>query len=492
MLQATEKSFWHEPEPLTLVVKRKNYLWIVVGTACIGAFMGQLDASVTQLVLPVLENEFHAGVDRVSWVAIIYLLVLAIMLPIFGRLSDMIGRKLLYTGGFLTFVIGSGLCGLAPSLETVIASRALQAIGSAALAANSVAIIVAAAGEKERGRALGLQAAVQAIGLCVGPALGGLIIAEFNWRWIFWLNVPVGIAGAIIAWLVLPVTRLPVNQGRFDLWGAILLAGGLASVLLLINEAGTWGLRSPSLWICVLAAAVLLSTFVSRERSVSFPLLSLKLFRSEAFTLGNVALLISNGLLFGLFFLMPFLLQRGFEETALTAGLRLAIIPMFLALTAPISGTLSERYGARFLCTTGMLTTFAGLILLCLALDPASPDLHLITISFVFVGIGQGAFGAPNNSAIMATSPSSQIGEAGGVMNVVRAMGTSMGIAFSAALLSWQIGIPGTVVPLTASLPIHKMIEAVHFVIAVFAGFALLAALAAFARTERIVASART
>ena len=155
----------HEPPPLQAVARLAWYPWVVVGTVCVGAFMGQVDASLTQMLLPRLERDFHAPLSTVSWVAVGYILTMASFMPIFGRLADMIGRKLLYTGAFLLFVIGSGLCGFAPDLPTLIAFRIVQGIGAAMMTANSIAIVVLAAGPEHRGRALGLQSAAQAIGL---------------------------------------------------------------------------------------------------------------------------------------------------------------------------------------------------------------------------------------------------------------------------------------------------------------------------------------
>ncbi|TMJ31418.1 MAG: MFS transporter [Alphaproteobacteria bacterium] len=187
-----------EPPPARILAGRASYRWIVVGTVCIGAFMGQVDSSITQLLLPRLESEFGARLSTVSWVAIAYLLAMAAFLPIFGRLADILGRKLLYTGGFLLFVVGSALCGLAPNLSVLIAFRVLQGIGAALLSSNSVAIVVAAAGEELRGRALGIQAAAQAVGLSAGPAIGGLVLDVLDWRWVFWINVPVGLIGIVM------------------------------------------------------------------------------------------------------------------------------------------------------------------------------------------------------------------------------------------------------------------------------------------------------
>ena len=159
-----------EPPPARIVARLTSYRWLVVGTVCVGAFMGQVDSSIAQMLLPRLEVEFGARLSTVSWLAVAYLLAMAAFLPIFGRLADMVGRKLLYTGGFLLFVLSSALCGLAPSLPVLIAFRVAQGIGAALLSSNSVAIVVTAAGPAQRGRALGILSAAQAVGLSAGSA----------------------------------------------------------------------------------------------------------------------------------------------------------------------------------------------------------------------------------------------------------------------------------------------------------------------------------
>jgi len=186
-----------EPPPAAFVARRAAYPWLVVGTVSIGAFMGQLDASIVQLILPKLESEFAAKLAAVSWVALAYLLTMTVFLPICGRLADMLGHKLLYTGGFLLFVIGSAFCSVAPNLWLLIAFRVVEAIGASLLAANSIAIVVHAASPAQRGRALGIQGAAQAIGLAVGPALGGVLLETLSWRSVFWINVPFGLAGVL-------------------------------------------------------------------------------------------------------------------------------------------------------------------------------------------------------------------------------------------------------------------------------------------------------
>ena len=459
-----------------------SMIWIIVATVCIGSFMGQLDASITQLVLPALEREFAVSVGQVSWVAVMFLLVVSAMLPIFGRLADMYGRKKLYVAGFLVFIAGSTLCGFAPHIAWLIAARALQAVGAAMLSANSVAIIVSIAGDKLRGRALGIQTAVHAVGLCAGPTVGGWIVDALDWRWVFWVNVPFGVIGTVIAWFIIPQTSAAKPGSRFDMPAALLLVPGLGALMFAINQVGSWGLTSPGVIGGAVAGAILLTALIVWERRTSDPLIPLLLFEKWSFACGNLVSLLANIILFGLFFLMPFTFERVFGETAFSGGLRLTTIPLALGLMAPISGALSDRIGNRILCTGGMLVVFAGLVLLSLQLSADTPSLAVVTLSLVVVGIGQGVFFAPNNNAIMGSASASEAGEAGSLMNVTRDVGTSIGIAMAASLLSWKLRLltGGSISTFDASNA--DLANAIRLVVIVLALLGLLAAGMSWAR----------
>lgn len=467
-------------------------IWIIVATVCIGSFMGQLDASITQLVLPALERSFAVSIDEVSWVAVMFLLVVSVMLPVFGRLADIYGRKKLYVAGFLVFIAGSALCGFASGIGWLIAARALQAVGAAMLSANSVAIIVSIAGDRLRGRALGIQTAVQAVGLCAGPTVGGWIVDTLDWRWVFWVNVPFGIIGTAIAWFVVPETSAAKPGGRFDALAALLLVPGLGALMLAINQVGAWGLTSAGVLGSAALGVVLLTTLIARERRSDDPLIPMELFGKWAFASGNLVSLLANIILFGLFLLMPFTFERVFGESAFSSGLRLTIIPVALGLMAPISGTLSDRLGNRVLCTSGMLVASAGLVLLAVQLGAAAPSLALVTFSLVVVGIGQGVFFAPNNSAIMGSASVSQAGEAGSLMNVTRDLGTSIGIAMAASLLSWQLRLAPGGSGSTVDASTDDLTHAVRFVVVVLAGLGLLAAALSWVRPRRAMARPTT
>ena len=256
-----------EPPPAGFIARLSYYPWLIVGVTCIGAFMGQLDASIVQLALPTLGRVFDTSLESVSWVALGYLIAFASFLPIFGQLCEIFGRKLLYLIGFLLFTTASGLCGLAPDLVSLTAFRILQGVGGAMLGANSMSLLIKATDQSRRARALGVFAAAQAIGVSAGPAVGGLLIGTLGWPSVFWLNVPFGVAAVFLGWMVLPVTELQDPNRAFDWRGALLLAPALTLVVLVLNQISALGPGSPALIACAAAAIILLLAFVRRERA---------------------------------------------------------------------------------------------------------------------------------------------------------------------------------------------------------------------------------
>lgn len=404
--------------------------------------MGQLDASIAQLLLPTLQTQFSVSLAAISWVSLGYLLVLAATLPIFGRLADIFGRKLLYTGGFFIFILGSALCGFAVSLPTLIAARVVQAIGAGLLQANSVAIITAAAGPARRGRAIGIQGAAQALGLSLGPALGGLLINALGWRWVFWINVPPGIAGLLLGWFLLPRTERQRHHDRgFDWWGAALLAPSLTLVLLALSEIPNWGGTSARFVGTLSVGMALLAVFIWHEGRARPPLIDFVMFRSRTFRAGNLAGLISYGLLFGVFILLPYVFERGYSDSPFEAGLRLTAVPLALAIAAPFSGAISDRLGARLLTVGGMIVAGLSLAEIAIVMNGDARSLVSVTIGLVFFGAGQGFFTAPNNSSIMGAVRIHHLGAAGGILAVTRTLGTSLGVAIAAAVLPWRVAI---------------------------------------------------
>ncbi len=414
--------------------------WLVVATVCIGAFMGQLDASIVTLAFPTLHQDFGASLADVQWVGQAYLLVLIGLLPAVGRYADMVGRKLLYTYGFLFFVISSALCGLAPDLLVLIAFRALQGAGAAMFQANSVAIIASAIPREKLGRAIGIQGAAQALGLALGPAAGGLLIGLGGWRLIFFVNVPIGLIGTVAAWLLIPRSRDLARRRPFDWAGLGIFLPAVSALLLVVSYGGRYGWASPLIIGLFAACAVLLAAFVFRERKADAPMIDLGLFARFPFSAGIGSGLLSYLVLFGTLTVAPFFLEIAGHEQPGTAGLQLLALPLGLALAAPVAGRLAERFGARPLTVGGMLTAAAALALSTAAGD--HPAVFLLALALT--GIGIGAFTPPNNAAIMRSAPARQAGAASGMLNMTRGIGTSLGLALAGVAYTLGAGQHGS------------------------------------------------
>lgn len=424
-----------ENAPDARLAELRSYPWIIVATVCIGAFMGQLDTSIVSLVLPALEVHFHTTLNNVQWVAIIYLLVLTGLLTPLGRIADELGRKALYTWGFVVFIAGSALCGFAPSLWTLVAARALQALGGAMLQANSVALITAAVPHDRLGRAIGVQATAQALGLAIGPTVGGFLIAWLDWRWVFWVNVPFGIAGTILARYTLPRTGGPRRATPFNRTGSALLPLAIASLLLAL----TYFWMIP---IFVPAAVLLLLAFVYSERRAAEPLIGADVLRAPGMAAGVSAALLSYTVLFGGLFAVPILLERVYGEPPDRAGLILTIVPAVLMVVAQLGGYLGDRFGARLPTVTGMSVAAAGLALMWWG---AGSALEPLEAGLLLFGFGVGLFIPSNNASIMAAAPATRLGVAGGLLNMMRGLGASLGVALVGVAMQVYVGVPSHV-----------------------------------------------
>ena len=444
MAKATDlRSLW-ESLPLTRFTTRANYIWLVVATVCIGAFMAALDASIVNVALPDMSTYFSASASVVSWVLIAYLLTLTALLTMFGRLADMWGRRPLYTFGFLVFIVGSATCGAAVDLPMLIISRVFQAAGAAMLQANSVAIITATVPAEVRGRAIGFQGSAQAIGLSLGPAIGGGLIALFGWRAIFYVNVPVGLIGTLMAAIILPKDKHVSKHTVFDWWGTLFLTPLLVLLMLALTEGNAWGWGSPRIVGMFGLTALFLGAFIRRELTCQAPLVDLRLFKIPVFSIGNFTGLLSYLAMFGVLFLMPFYLERVLSFDSALAGLILSAVPLGMTVVAPKAGALADRYGPRLLTTGGMLLT--GLATAGLALSVAvHADLVLLVGELIIVGAGLGVFTPPNNSSVMGSLPSARLGVGGGILNMARSLGMAMGTAISGTMMAIFLAINGGV-----------------------------------------------
>jgi EmrB/QacA subfamily drug resistance transporter len=427
-----------EPPRPQAVREHRNAPWFAVGSVCVGAFMGQLDASIVTLAFPALQREFHASLAAAQWVSLGYLLALVGLLAGAGRLADAFGRKLVYLYGFVVFTVASAACGFAPSLGLLVAFRVVQAAGAAMLQANSVALVVTSVPRSRMRAGLGMQAAAQALGLALGPTVGGLLVGSAGWRWVFWVNVPVGCAALVVGRYLLPRTRERATAARFDWPGLVLLA--TASTALLLAISGVSGLGLPLWAVIALAAAAATATVAlrARERRATAPLIDLSLLRTRAVSAGLAGAMCGYLVLFGPLALIPQILTaRGTGATY--AGLVLTALPAGFALAALAADrVLPERLGNRRRCLLG--GAVAALAAGALALGQAG--LVVTVILLALLGMGLGLFIPANNTAIMAGIPSRLSATAGGMVNMTRGAGTALGIAMVTLALHSATSVP--------------------------------------------------
>ncbi len=411
-------------------VRRYPAAWrLAVATVCFGAFMGQLDASVVTLTYGGLRGGFHASLAAVEWVSLGYLLALVALLVPVGRLSDIHGRKLFYLHGFLVFTAASAACGFAPSLGALIAFRVVQAVGAAMMQANSVALVATCAPRERMRGALGVQAAAQALGLALGPTVGGALVSTLGWRWVFWVNVPVGAVAWIAGHYLLPRTRARGPAHRFDLPGLGLLA--LATTCALLALSAVSGLPLPGWAAALLAAAALAAGwgFTVRQRRAASPMLDLALLRLPAVAHGLVGALGGYLVLFGPLVLVPVAVIAA-GGSALSAGVVLTALPAGFALAATgADRVLPHGMGDRARCLLGAAVLTAGCGGLIAVLTAPVPGAGALVAALAVLGVGLGVFTPANNTLVMAAFPARRSGTAGGLVNMARGLGTALGVA---------------------------------------------------------------
>jgi EmrB/QacA subfamily drug resistance transporter len=405
----------------------------VLATVMVGTVMGPLDASVVNIALPSLTQYFRVPITTVEWVVLAYLLALSTLLLTFGRLGDMFGHKRLYVAGFVVFTLGSLACALSWSIWALIGFRVVQALGAGMLFAVGPAIITETFPGYERGRALGFVGIAVSTGLAIGPSLGGFIIAVANWRWLFLINIPIGIAASFMA---LRFLRSDVHRRgqRFDPLGALFSFTALFPLLLVLSKGEAWGWTSPQvvvLTIVFLASAV---AFFVTELRVPQPVLDLRLFTIRIFSASVASALASYVVIASVLFLMPFYLLRVRGFPVEQAGLMLTPVPLVTAVVGPIAGSLSDRIGSRLLSTAGLLVSTVGVSSLAgLGLHTSVPA---IAGRLALLGLGMGLFQSPNSSAIMGSVPRTQLGIASGMVATARNVGMVLGVSLAGFILS--------------------------------------------------------
>ncbi|MCI4340576.1 MAG: MFS transporter [Thermoplasmata archaeon] len=387
--------------------------WVTLSNTTVGTFMALLDTSIVLVSLPTIGRELP-GTDPavLLWVVLSYNVVTTTLLLSFGRLSDMFGRVRLYTLGFAVFTVGSLFASLAPDGTTLLAARIVQGVGAGFLSSNAAAILTDAFPARERGRALGLNQVAAITGSMAGLILGGILTTELGWRSIFWVNLPIGVFGTLWAYYQLVETHAPERHARIDWAGNVTFGLGLTLALVGITLGALNGWGQPVVLAALVVAPVLLAAFVQIERTRRHPMFDLALFRIRTFVFGNLAAGLS-ALARGAFtFMMIFYFQGVLALNAERAGLLLLPLSIAFAIAGPISGTVSDRTGARYLGTVGLLVSVGGFALL-IGFPANGPYLEL-AVAMVLLGVGQGMFAAPNRAEVMSSVPADRRGIAAG------------------------------------------------------------------------------
>jgi EmrB/QacA subfamily drug resistance transporter len=455
-----------------------------------GIFLATIDGSIVNVALRTLENTFSTDFPTVQWVVLAYLLTLTTLMLTIGRLADMLGKKSIYAVGFIIFTLGSVLCGTATSIYWLIGFRVFQAIGAAMIMALGMAIITESFPGKERGRALGISGAIVSIGIVVGPTLGGLLISSLSWRWIFYVNLPIGILGTLMVIRFVPNIK-PAGGQHFDYLGAITLFISLFSLLIALTNLQQIGESTSQVTRVILlfiSFFTFLILFIFIELHSKEPMIDLHLFKNRLFSTGLITGFFTFICIAGTVILIPFYLQIVLGYDTLKVGLLLAVVPISLGIFAPLSGSLSDRYGTRPITVSGLIVLLLGYYAMS-TLNASTNEAGFI-LRFLPIGIGMGIFQSPNNSAIMGSAPQERLGIASGMLAITRSLGQTTGVAIlgavwaARAFLIEGLPISGSATQLPPDAQVRALSD-IFILSVVFIGCALLIALGAWAQEKR-------
>ena len=401
--------------------------------AAVGNFIAMLDATTVNLALYPMSVDLHVTMSQIQWVMIAYMLVLTVFLPFFGKLGDIFPKNKLYALGFSIFALGAFLNTTAPTFGLLVTYRCIEAIGASIMLSNAQAIIAGIFKKERRGKALGLNGCIVAIGGMSGPALGGILINAFGWHSVFIPCIPVAIMGAYYSWKMLPhAIKTKRENFKFDYKGFLYFTISLFALLLAISEGHTWGWSSVKIITLGIVTLVFGGLFYFRDHKINYPLINFSLFAIKPFTFGNLAVMTSYMAMYTNSILLPFFLQEILKYNPLVTGLLILPYSVTLSVTAPISGRLSGKFGSRYLTLAGPVVFISALILFCMY--DKNVQMWQIIFASGIMGIGNGLFQSPSNNAIMTSVKKDEFGIASGILALSRNMGNILGVAVTITL----------------------------------------------------------
>lgn len=426
--------------------------WWILAAIGVSLFMSSIDGTIVNVALPTLTRELSTDFATIQWLVLAYLLGLAVLMLSMGRLGDMVGKKKIFSTGLVIFVLGSMLCGLAPGVIWLIGFRFLQSIGASMMLALGVAIVTETWPARERGKAIGISGGIISLGIVAGPALGGVILHNLSWHWIFFVNVPIGIIAFILVWRFIPPLAPKRPDEHFDFAGAFLVGVGLLTLSLSMTFVQHDGLTSPRALGLLGLSVLALIAFVWVERTVQFPMIDLSLLANADLSSGLFAGFLTFVAIAAVVLILPFYLELVMGLDQQEVGLLMAVVPIVLGILGPLSGTVSDHVGTRSVSIVGLVLLAMGYLTLT-RLTVHSQPVNFI-LALLPVGLGMGIFQSPNNTSIMNAAPRARLGIASGMLSMSRTLGQSTGIALLSAYFAIRLNAyAGGAVDINAARP---------------------------------------
>jgi EmrB/QacA subfamily drug resistance transporter len=411
---------------------RRSTIWTFAITS-VALFMTTLDNLVVTTALPVIREDLHASLSGLEWTVNAYTLTFAVLLITGAALGDRFGRRRMFVIGLAIFTGASAVAALAPSIEVLIAARAVQGAGGAIVTPLTLTILSAAVPAEKRGLALGAWGGISGLAVAVGPLVGGAVVEGISWQWIFWLNVPIGLALIPLAAVRLRESRGPNDS--LDLPGVALASAGLLGIVWGLVRGNQVGWASTEIVSALVGGSIVLALFVLWEFRAPAPMLPLRFFRNRTFTAANVASLLMFFGMFGSIFLLAQFFQTVQGYSPLQAGLRIlpwTAMPIFIA---PIAGALSDRIGGRPLMAVGLALQATGLAWIATVSTPTTPYGELV-VPFILSGVGMAMYFAPVANVVLSSVRPEEEGQASGANNAIRELGGVFGVAVLASIFA--------------------------------------------------------
>ena len=411
--------------------------WLVLAVLSASLFMINLDVTIVNIALPDIMNKLSASLADAEWVLNAYVMVFAVLLITMGRLGDMFGRRKLFTDGLILFTGASLLCGLAPSIQWLVAARALQAMGGVAMMPATLSILNVTFHGGKRGLAMGIWGASAGAAAALGPLIGGVLVNSFGWQWVFLINLPIGLAAIGAAFKIINESNDPDAGKKIDVPGIIAASAGLGSLVYALVEGQSFGWTSPEIIGLFALSAVSLIIFIVVEAKSAASLIELSLFRNVSFTAGNILGILMMFCLVGIIFLVVMYLQLVRQFSPMHAGLLVLPMPLALMIVSPFAGRLADRLPMRWLMSGGMIIVAAALFFLRqLGLDTTW---WMIVLPMAGAGFGLGLVMAPLGTVVMSSAPVAMSGAASGVLTTMRQVGATLGISVLGAILQFRL-----------------------------------------------------